>query len=70
MCTAETRTLAAANVSATRYAYERGATSLLEVLDAVKDQQEITLDYQAALHDYAISVRLLEAAVGSRLPGT
>lgn len=59
-----------ANVSATRYAYERGATSLLEVLDAVKDQQEITLDYQAALHDYAISVRLLEAAVGSRLAGT
>ena len=60
-------TKVAANVDATRYAYEHGATSLLELLDAVKDQQEIATDYQTALHDYAVSVRMLEAAVGRRL---
>lgn len=54
----------AQNVEATRYAYSRGATSLLEVLDALRAQQDVTTDYYTALHDLQIAAAALEAAQG------
>lgn len=54
-----------AAVAATRYAYSRGATSLLDVLDATRSQQDVRTDYFTALHDYWTSVYALNAAVGS-----
>ena len=53
------------SVNAVRYAYARGANSLLEVLDAVRSQQDVRTDYYAALHDYWVSVYSLNAAVGT-----
>jgi outer membrane protein, heavy metal efflux system len=52
------------NVEATRYAYSRGATSLLEVLDALRAQQDVLTDYYTALHDYLVAVAALDAAQG------
>jgi cobalt-zinc-cadmium efflux system outer membrane protein len=54
-----------AAVDAARYAYSRGATSLLDVLDAVRAQQDIRIDYYTALHDYWLSTFALESAVGA-----
>lgn len=56
-------------VSAMRYAYERGAASLLEVLDAVQLQQEARTEYLTALHDYWISIHTLNAAIGTDVFG-
>ena len=56
-----------ANADATRYAYEKGATSLLDLLDAIRTQQEVSSEYQRALHDYAVSLRVLEANVGGAI---
>lgn len=61
-------TKVAQNVDATRYAYTRGATSLLEVLDAVRAQQDVLTDYYGALHDYWIAVFGLHAARGESRP--
>jgi len=58
-----------AEVAAMRYAYERGAASLLEVLDAVQVQQDARTEYLTALHDYWISVYTLNAAVGTDVFG-
>ena len=52
------------NVDATRYAYTRGATSLLEVLDALRAQQDVMTDYYTALHDYLVAADALQAAQG------
>ncbi|MEO7084119.1 MAG: TolC family protein [Gemmatimonadaceae bacterium] len=57
------------SVKAARYAYARGATSLLDVLDAVRSQQDVQVDYFTALHDYWLSVYGLNAAVGVDLFG-
>lgn len=54
-----------ASVEAARYAYSRGATSLLDVLDAVRSQQDVRTDYYTALHDYWVSAFALNAAVGT-----
>lgn len=54
------------NVEATRYAYTRGAASLLEVLDALRARQDVLADYNTALHDYWVSLHALRAARGSR----
>ena len=56
------------NVQATRYAYTRGAASLLEVLDALRAQQDVLTDYYSALHDYWVSVYAFEAASGLTSP--
>ena len=57
----------AQNVEATRYAYTRGATSLLEVLDALRAQQDVMTDYATALHDYWVAVfALLRRALANR----
>lgn len=52
------------SLTAVRYAYARGASSLLDVLDAVRSNAEVRLDYVVALHDYWMSVHALNAAVG------
>jgi cobalt-zinc-cadmium efflux system outer membrane protein len=52
------------NVEATRYAYAHGASSLLEILDALRAQQDVLTDYYTALHDYWIAAYALEAAEG------
>ena len=51
-------------VTSARYAYSRGATSLLEVLDALRTQQDTMIDYETALHDYWVTVYTLEAVSG------
>jgi cobalt-zinc-cadmium efflux system outer membrane protein len=51
-------------LTAVRYAYSRGASSLLDVLDAVRSNAEVRSDYVVALHDYWVSVHALNAAVG------
>ena len=51
-------------VAAARYAYARGATSLLEVLDALRTQQDATIEYRTALHDYWVAAYSVEAANG------
>lgn len=58
----------AQGVEAARYAYSRGATSLLEVLDALRTQQDIMIDYRTALHDYWVAAYALEAARGMPSP--
>lgn len=58
-----------ASVEAARFAYSRGATSLLDVLDAVRDQQDVRTDYYTALHDYWISSFALAASTGSEAAG-
>lgn len=55
----------AQNVEATRYAYSRGATTLLEVLDAVRSQQDVMTEYWTALHDYWVAAATLRAAQGA-----
>jgi cobalt-zinc-cadmium efflux system outer membrane protein len=52
------------NVEAARYAYAHGATSLLDVLDALRAQQDVLTEYNTALHDYWIAVYAVEAAEG------
>jgi outer membrane protein, heavy metal efflux system len=54
-----------AGVGAVQYAYSRGAASLLEVLDAVRAQQDVRTEYLAALHDYWVSVYALDAAAAA-----
>jgi cobalt-zinc-cadmium efflux system outer membrane protein len=51
------------NVEATRYAYARGAASLLEVLDALRAQHDVLTDYYTLLHDYWISMYSLRSAL-------
>ena len=51
-------------LGAVRYAYARGASSLLDVLDAVRSSAEVRADYVTALHDYWVSVYALNAAAG------
>lgn len=53
-----------ANVEATRYAYSKGATSLLDLMDAIRTQQEVASEYQKALHDHVVSRRVLEGRIG------
>lgn len=57
----------ALGVEASRYAYQRGAISQLEVLDALRAQQDVLADHASALHDYWVSVRVLEAQLGRPL---
>ncbi len=58
-----------AGVDAARYAYSRGATSLLEVLDALRTAQDVRTEYVTALHDYWVSAYALNAAVGTDVLG-
>lgn len=52
------------NVEAARYAYSHGATSLLDLLDALRAEQDVMTDYVTALHDYWVAVYSVRAAAG------
>ena len=49
------------------YAYQRGATSLLEFLDAERSNRAIQLAYRQALWAYMTAIEQLKAAVGTRI---
>ncbi len=51
-----------------RYAYSSGATSLVDVFDALRTLSAVRGDYVTALHDYRVSVYALRRAVGAE-PG-
>jgi cobalt-zinc-cadmium efflux system outer membrane protein len=48
------------------YAYKRGATGLLDFLDAERSNRAIQLAYRQALSSYMTAVEQLKAAVGTR----
>ena len=48
------------------YAYQRGATSLLDFLDAERSNRAIQLAYRQALSAYMTALEQLKAAVGTR----
>jgi outer membrane protein, heavy metal efflux system len=50
-----------------RYAYGTGATSLLELLDAIRVYGDTRADFNTAVHDYWVSVYALDRAVGREL---
>jgi len=49
-----------------QYAYQKGAASLLEFLDAERSYRATQLAYRQALASYALSVEQLKQAVGTR----
>jgi outer membrane protein, heavy metal efflux system len=54
-------------VETARYAYERGAISLLDLLDAIRTNQDIRTEYLTAVHDYWVAAYSLDRAVGRDL---
>ena len=50
-----------------RYAYDRGAISLLELLDAIRTYSDTRSDYYSAVHDYWVAVYALDRAAGKDL---
>jgi outer membrane protein, heavy metal efflux system len=54
-------------IEVARYAYARGAISLLALLDAIRTSQDIRTEYLTAVHDYWIAVYGLDRAVGRDL---
>jgi len=50
-----------------RIAYEEGETGLLEILDAVRSEKALAMEYNSNLYDYWSAVFELEKAVGKRL---
>lgn len=51
-----------------RYAYSSGATSLVDVFDALRTLSAVRGDYVTALHDYRVSVYAVRRAAGAE-PG-
>ena len=47
-----------------RYAYRRGAMSLIDLLDAIRTYADTRADYDVAMHNYWVSVYALDRAVG------
>jgi outer membrane protein, heavy metal efflux system len=54
-------------VETARYAYRHGAISLLDLLDAVRTNQDIRTEYLTAVHDYWVAVYSVDRAVGRDL---
>jgi cobalt-zinc-cadmium efflux system outer membrane protein len=50
-----------------RYVYQRGAGTLLDLLDAERTYRETQLGYRQALSDYMTSVAQLNFAVGKQV---
>ena len=50
----------------TEYAYQRGAVSLLDFLDAERNYRATQLAYRQALASYLLSLEQLRQAVGTR----
>lgn len=55
---------ASAALDATRYAYDRGAIGLPDLLEAVRSYADTRSDYLTAVHDYWVSLFALERAAG------
>lgn len=55
---------AARSLAEARYAYDAGALSLLDLLDAIRTYGEVRSDAATALHDYWVSVAALARAAG------
>ncbi len=58
---------AAAALETARFAYQSGATSQLDLLDAVRTYSDTRANYDAALRDYWVSLYALDRAVGKDL---
>jgi len=54
-------------VQTARYAYQRGAISLLDLLDAIRTNQDIRTEYLTAVHDYWVAAFGVDRAVGRDL---
>jgi outer membrane protein, heavy metal efflux system len=59
----------AAALEATRFAYEHGAASLLELLDAIRTYGDTRSEYYGAVHDYWVAAYALSRAVGADVVG-
>ena len=55
---------AAAVLEATRFAYQQGAASLLELLDAIRTYGDTRAEYYGAVHDYWVAAYALSRATG------
>ena len=51
-------------LDASRYAYDRGATSLPDLLESIRAYGDTRSDYLTAVHDFWVSIFALERAVG------
>jgi len=54
-------------VANAQFAYQHGAISLLDLLDAIRTNQDIRTEYVTAVHDYWVAVFSLDRAVGRDL---
>jgi cobalt-zinc-cadmium efflux system outer membrane protein len=50
-----------------RFAYQQGAISLLELLDAIRTYGETRNEYYGAVHDYWLAAFALSRAVGTEV---
>jgi cobalt-zinc-cadmium efflux system outer membrane protein len=55
----------AAALETSRFAYEHGAASLLELLDAIRTYGETRSEYYSTVHDYWVAAYALSRAVGA-----
>ena len=60
---------AAGALESAHYAYDRGATSLPDFLEAVRAYADTRSDYLVAVHDYWVSLFALERSVGADVIG-
>jgi len=52
-------------LESTRFAYQQGAVSLLEMLDAVRTYGDTRAEYYGAVHDAWVAAYALSRAVGA-----
>jgi len=53
-----------AALETSRFAYQQGAVSLLELLDAIRTYGDTRSEYYGAVHDYWVAAFALSRAVG------
>jgi cobalt-zinc-cadmium efflux system outer membrane protein len=56
---------AAAALEATRFAYQQGAASLLELIDAIRTYGDTRAEYYGAVHDHWVAAYAVSRAVGA-----
>jgi cobalt-zinc-cadmium efflux system outer membrane protein len=59
---------ATGTLEAARYAYDRGATALPDLLETIRSYGDTRADFLTAVHDYWVSLFALERAAGAHLP--
>ena len=59
----------AAALETSRFAYQQGAVSLLELLDAIRTYGDTRSEYYGAVHDYWVAAFALSRAVGEDIVG-